>query len=270
MTKTYQHVYLSPHYDDVSLSCGGAIHQQTQAKQTVLVVTICAAPPAQDEPFSPFAESLHQRWGNPQNVIATRQAEDQTSMNLLGADYLWLEFNDCIYRGHPHQGQWYYNNDLELFGEIHPGDVVLVDKIAKTLTKQVSREKETLVYAPLSVGHHVDHQLTHAAARQLRQQGWTVLFYEDYPYADPDYAPHGLENPADLETTLTRLQKINLRPQLRPLSEENLQAKIDSIGAYASQIEILFETLAKMETQVQKYASRVGQGRLAERIWIPD
>jgi LmbE family N-acetylglucosaminyl deacetylase len=270
MAKSYQHVYLSPHYDDASLSCGGAIHQQTQAGQSVLVVTICAAPPAQGEPFSAFAESLHQRWGNPENVVATRQAEDRASMNILGADYRWFDFTDCIYRGNPKKQEWYYNSDAELFGQVQPADVMLADEIAEVITQQVPRGEDTMIYAPLSAGYHVDHQLTHAAAWKLRQQeDWTVIFYEDYPYSDPDYAPHGLENPADLESTLTRLQELNLRPQLRLLSEENLQAKIDSIAAYASQMAILFGTRAKMEGQVRKYALRVGEGKPAERIWIP-
>jgi LmbE family N-acetylglucosaminyl deacetylase len=269
MAKACQHIYLSPHYDDASLSCGGAIHQQTQAGQSVLVVTVCAAPPAQGEPFSVFAESLHQRWGNPENVVATRQAEDQVSMNILGVDYMRLDFTDCIYRGKPKKGEWFYNSDAELFGQVHPADVMLADKIAEVIVQQVPRGEDTMIYAPLTVGYHVDHQLTHAAAWQLRQQGWAVFFYEDYPYSDPDYAPHGLENAADLETTLTRLQKLNLRPQLRLLSEENLRAKIDSIAAYTSQIELLFGTRVKMENQVRNYAWRVGEGKPAERIWLP-
>jgi LmbE family N-acetylglucosaminyl deacetylase len=270
MAKPYQHIYLSPHYDDVSLSCGGAIHQQTQAGQSVLVVTICAAPLAQDESLSAFAKSLHQRWGNPENVVATRQVEDQASMKILGTDYLRLDFTDCIYRGNPKKGEWFYNSDPELFGQVHPAEVMLADKIAEVILQQVPRREDTIIYVPLTVGYHVDHQLTHAAAWQLRQQsGWAVIFYEDYPYSDPDYAPHGLENPADLESTLTRLQKLNLRPQLQFLSEENLRAKIDSIAAYTSQIELLFETRVKMENQVRNYALQVGEGKPAERIWFP-
>ena len=269
MAKTYQHIYLSPHYDDASLSCGGAIHQRTQASQSVLVVTICAAPPAQDEPLSPYAKTLHEWWGAPEDAVAVRQAEDQASMNLLGADYLRLDFTDCIYRGNPEKGEWYYNSGAELFGQVHPTDLMLTDKIIKALVEQVSREKDSIVYAPLTVGHHVDHQLTHAAAWQLRQQRWTVIFYEDYPYADPDFTSYELENTTDLETTLNRLQKLNLQPQLRFLSEENLRAKIDSIAAYTSQMSILFGSQAKMEGQVRKYALRVGGGKPAERIWIP-
>ena len=270
MTYSSHHIYLSPHYDDASLSCGGAIHQQAQAGQSVLVITICAAPPQPDEPFSPFAESLHHSWGNPTDIVAARQAEDRLSMEILGADYLRLNFTDCIYRGQPQQAKWYYNNDPELFGSIHPDDLPLSQNIAATLLEQVAVGADTMIYAPLGVGHHVDHQLVHAVAWLLRQQGWTIAFYEDYPYADPDsrFAAKGWDR-YSLTATLAAQPAVNLQPQLRFFSEENLQAKIDSVRAYTSQLETLFGGEIAMENQLRRYALRVGEGRLAERIWIP-
>ncbi|MCL4302896.1 MAG: PIG-L family deacetylase [Anaerolineae bacterium] len=269
MFHSYSHIYLSPHYDDASLSCGGAIHQQTQGGQAALVVTICAAPPPSGEPLSPFAQSLHYAWGNPADVIATREAEDRASLEILGADYLRLNFNDCIYRGHPERGQWFYTHDADLFGSIHPDDLPLVSKIEKALLELIPAEPGMLIYAPLGVGHHIDHQLVHAAAWELRRQGWTIAFYEDYPYADPDsrYAAAGWGH--TLETTLAALKATPLQPQLRFLSEENLQAKIQSIRAYASQTPTLFETQADIGQRLRAYALRVGEGKLAERLWLP-
>lgn len=269
MFHSYPHIYLSPHYDDASLSCGGAIHQQVQAGQAVLAVTICAAPPPSGEPLSPFAEWLHRTWGNPADVIATREAEDRASLAILGADYLRLNFNDCIYRGHPERGQWFYTHAADLFGSIHPDDLPLVSKIVEALLELIPAEPDMLIYAPLGVGHHVDHRLVHAAAWQLHRQGWAIAFYEDYPYADPTsrYAAAGWGH--TLETTLAALKTTPLQPQLRFLSEENLQAKIQSIRAYASQTPTLFETQADIEQRLRAYAMRVGEGKLAERIWIP-
>lgn len=261
MAKIHQHIYLSPHYDDAALSCGGTIHQQSQSGESVLVMTICAAPPPAHESLSPFAEALHQSWGDPDNAVAARQAEDQASMKILGADYVRLGFTDCIYRGIPEKGVWFYNNDDELFGQIHPNDLRLADKIAEAVIELVAGEKELVVYAPLTVGNHVDHQLTHTAARQLQQRGWNVVFYEDYPYVDG----------ANLNDTLARLTQADesLQPQLQIFSEGNLQAKINSIRAYASQLEILFDSEAEMKNRVRAYALHVGEGQLAERIWLP-
>ncbi len=263
----YEHVYLSPHYDDVSLSCGGAIHNQVQAGQPVLVVTVCAAPPPANDPLSPFAAGMHKRWGNPEDVVAARQIEDQASMEVLGADYLLLEFVDCIYRGKPFEGKWYYNNDTELFGQIHASDLSLTDNIVATLVETVPYEDGMVLYSPLTVGNHIDHQLVYHAARKLQHHGWTVVFYEDYPYIDPKFVVQG--NPINLESTLARLNEIRLRPEIRFFSEVNLQAKIDSIAAYASQIEPLFGDGAQMTQQVREYFLQIGAGKPAERIWVP-
>lgn len=264
----YQHIYLSPHYDDASLSCGGTIHRQTQAGERVLVVTICAAPPNPTDPLSPFAQNMHAVWGNPDDVISTRQMEDHRAMEILGADFLYLDFPDCIYRGDLHRGNWYYNNDVELFGPMHPYDLQLKDEIITSFLSKVALTENTTLYAPLTVGYHVDHQLIHAAARQLQAQGYSVVFYEDYPYADSNYSPHGTDNPSDLETTLARLQSLNLKPRHHFFSEENLRAKIESVTAYASQLEMLFGSRESMIEMIRAYALSAGDGRLAERVWI--
>jgi len=269
--KFYPHIYLSPHYDDASLSCGGAIHQQTEKGQAVLVVTIFAAPPSSGEPLSTYAETMHRAWGNPADVVAVRQAEDRDSLAVLGADYLRLNFNDCIYRGYPDRGRWFYNSDDELFGTIHPDDEPLIPQLVAALLELIPYEEaETTVYAPLSVGHHVDHQLVHTAAWELRRQGWSIAFYEDYPYADPAsrFAAAGWSQYA-LAPTLAAQQAARLQPHLRFLSEENLQAKLNSIRAYRSQLETLFGSEAGMTQQLRHYALRIGEGGLAERIWVP-
>jgi LmbE family N-acetylglucosaminyl deacetylase len=269
MVDSYQHIYLSPHYDDASLSCGGAIHRHSQAGQPVLVVTVCAAPPTPSEPLSAFAQILHQQWGNPGDVVALRQAEDQSSLAILGADYLRLNFSDCIYRGEAQHNEWFYNSVEDLFGPIHPGDQSLVAKIVDAVVELVPLEVGSTLYAPLAVGHHVDHQVVNTAAWQLRGQGWRVLFYEDYPYTDPDslYAAQG-RTAYTLENTLTIPQNAALQPQLHFLAEDNLQAKIKSVAAYGSQLESLFGGATEMTKQLRRYALRIGEGRLAERVWV--
>lgn len=269
MFDSYQHIYFSPHYDDASLSCGGAIHHHTQAGQSVLVVTVCAAPPTPGEALSAFAQALHQQWGNPGDAVALRQAEDQASLAILGADYLRLNVSDCIYRGKAQHNEWFYNSVDELFGPIHPGDQSLVAKIVEAVVELVPLEVGSTLYAPLGVGHHVDHQVVNAAAWRLHQRGWPAIFYEDYPYTDPDslYAAQG-RTPYTLENTLTIPQNAALQPQLHFLTEDNLQVKIESVAAYRSQLESLFGSEAAMAERLRKYALRVGAGRLAERVWV--
>lgn len=267
MAKIYQHIYLSPHYDDAALSCGGTIHRQTQAGKPVQVVTVCAAPPPTNTSFSSFAQETHIAWGAPIDVIALRRAEDEAAMEILGADYVRLAFTDCIYRGHSLYGPWFYNNNEQLFGEIHPDDNELVDQVVEALESQVSREENLTIYAPLTIGHHVDHQLVHAAAWQLNTRGWRVMFYEDYPYVDTQAYGN-----ATLDDTLVWLkhQQRPVQPKLQFFSEADLRAKIDSINAYASQIDMLFGNQMEAMESIRRYALQIGEGQPAERFWIPE
>ena len=93
-------IYLSPHLDDVALSCGGLIWEQTQSGDSVEIWTICAGDPPQDR-LSPFAEELHQRWRVGHNAVDIRREEDIHSCRLLGAKYRHFEVPDAIYRIHP-------------------------------------------------------------------------------------------------------------------------------------------------------------------------
>lgn len=273
MTDAYAHVYLSPHYDDASLSCGGAIFQQAGQGELTLVVTLFAAPPDPGQALSPFAEAIHRSWGSPGDVVGARQAEDRASMAILRADYLRLNLVDCIYRGQPETGEWYYTGEAELFGQVHPAETGATAAIATAILELVPFQPDTVVYAPLAVGHHVDHQLAHAAAWQLQQHGRTIVFYEDYPYADPGYPFTRPANPWEhnytLAATLATRAPANLQPQLRHLSEADLQAKIDSVAVYASQVPALFGSQADMAHHLRRYALAVGNGQPAERTWRP-
>ena len=267
MAKIYQHIYLSPHYDDAALSCGGTIHRQTQAGELVLVVTVCAAPPPANTYLSPFAQEMHASWGDPIDVIALRRAEDEAAMEILGADYVRLDFTDCIYRRQSFNGPWFYNNNEELFGEIHPNDNELVGQVVEVLESQVGRQEASTIYAPLTVGHHVDHQLVHAAAWQLNTQGLRVMFYEDYPYVNTE-----AYGDATLDDTLTWLkhQQRPVQALLQFFSEADLRAKIASIGAYTSQLEVLFDSQIEAMESVRRYALQVGEGQPAECFWMPE
>jgi LmbE family N-acetylglucosaminyl deacetylase len=266
MTKTYHHIYLSPHYDDAALSCGGTIHRQTQTGEPVLVVTVCAAPPATNTSFSPFAQKMHTQWNYPGNVINFRRAEDQTAMGILRADYVWLDFPDCIYRGYLPNGPWFYNNNDQLFGQIHPDDQKLAQQIGESLNSRIVTGNNPIIYAPLSVGHHVDHQLVHAAAWQLYSQGQTIMFYEDYPYVDTDKFGN-----ATLNDTLAGLeqQQKPLKSHLEHFADVDLKAKIKSINAYASQIDTLFGNQTAAAESIRRYAVQLGGGQPAERFWTP-
>lgn len=267
--KSYRHLYLSPHYDDTALSCGGLAHRQAQAGEAVLSATICAAPPSHEQ-YSAYAAAMHRIWGDPGDIIATRRAEDQAAMAILGLEAAYLDFTDCIYRADPATGQWFYTSDAELFGEVRPGDLPLAQEIAAAVAALPISKAGTTIYAPLTVGHHVDHQLTHRAARLLLAQRYRVVFYEEFPYADPNYPYRhrpGESNPYNLAFALAEPDKAGCQPDRIELSAADLVAKVESIQAYASQMRLLFGDAASMADYVRGYAWQVGQDGPAERLW---
>ncbi len=243
----YRRVVLSPHLDDAALSCGGAIHKWTAAGEPVLVITLMAGDPPAGE-FSPFAHYQHASWGlPPREAYAARRAEDLAAMRVLGAEYLQLDFLDCIYRRGP--AGWFYQSDEEIFGAVHPADEPLADRLTAALQKLESLAAGATVYAPLGVGNHVDHQLVRRAAEAWRGRG--LCYYEDYPYAET----------ADLRPASAVR---GLSPCTVPLTEADLDAKVEAIGCYVSQIPMLFGTLMQMEISVRLFS------QVLSKMWAID
>lgn len=259
---TYTAVYLSPHFDDIALSCGGWAAAQATAGGRGLCVTVFAGPPA--GPLHAYARRLHTRWGEPDPAAGNRLRRDEeaAALALLGLDPVWLAFPDAIYRPVP------YDSHAGIFGEVAASEwATLLPAIGVALVATLAAHgvaPPTPLYVPLGVGHHVDHQLLHAAGRALGQAGWPVLFYEDYPYA----AQPGVVA-ARVAEVAAALAPAALRPTIHDVSA-TLDVKIAAIAAYASQISSLFPSLAALPGAVRTYAAEVGAATgsaAAERYW---
>ena len=257
----YSDIYLSPHLDDAILSCGGRIWQQVHAGEGVLVLTVFAGTPAPDTPLSPFAQSLHSRWGNLVDAAAQRREEDLEALALLGAAGKHFHYLDCIYR-HTPDGHFPYGSEEALWGEIHPGEEGLLAELADRLSRLALSQSDTgggppTLYTPLGVGLHVDHQIVRRAAELT---GQTLIYYEDYPYA---------EDPAAVQAALA-MDDSQWRAALTPLSEEALEAKVAAIARYRSQLGTFWIDLAEMSTAIRSFANQTGGGWMAERYWTSD
>jgi LmbE family N-acetylglucosaminyl deacetylase len=256
MSDYYAHVYLSPHLDDAALSCGGLIHQQTKAGQNALVITLFAGRPATDATLSEFAQSLHARWEGQGDLIDARWEEDQAAIATLGADYVRLNYPDCIYRGKERAGEWYYLSLQAIFGAVHPAELEFPSELATTLSEFIPPGENVTLYAPLTAGNHVDHQLTFGAAMCLREKGWQLRFYEDYPYVEKEGA---------LGAALAARQAEKWQSRVSAVDEDDLAAKVRAIACYGSQVEVLFGSSDEMPERVRNYAALVG----GERLWQP-
>jgi len=248
MPTTYDSIYLSPHLDDAALSCGGQIFQQSQAGQRVLVVTITAGDPAVAA-VSAYAQSLHTRWELVIDAVAARRAEDIAANLLLGADTQHWSVPDCIYRYHPEAGRPFYVSDPDIFGEVNPAELGLINELAGQMAALPAADR---VYAPLTLGHHVDHQLTRVAA-ELAFGAQRLVYYEDYPYA---------EQPGARARVISASQ-IQWHSEVIPLGEAEVKAKIAAIFAFKSQLSTFFDSRQHLEQRIHDFTTMVG----GERVW---
>ncbi len=253
----YRHIVLSPHLDDAALSCGGFIARATALGEPVLVVNICSGSPPPATEFSPFAQSLHARWGlPPATVVAHRRVEDAVALGVLGADALLVPALDAIYRRPD-----VYADETKLFAVPAPDDD-LADVVRTLIASLTERYARASFYLPLGVGFHVDHQLVFSAATAaLLETDASFAYYEDFPYARQDAA---------VEQRMTMIGRERYAPRYVPLDTVLLTRKITAIAAYASQLGVLFGGTAAMPAAVTEYAMRVAPQnmRYAERQWV--
>lgn len=268
-----RHIFLSPHLDDVILSCGGLLAKLVAQGHVVQVITIFAGIPPAEMVFSPFAQQQHTAWGDLKVAYASRRAEDKAALAIFNLNPVWLPFLDCIYRGEP--DEWYYTSNQTLFGPIHPNEADLPGQIAQAIIThpvigQSTPSNPISLYTPLGVGNHVDHQLTFLVAQQLASQGYLLYSYEDYPYIQrkPDTLAKILQIQATHLAQKHQQSKVTWQPKLIPLTSAELALKIEAIAVYASQLALLFKGYERMITKVRQYAHHVGGDQPAERLWI--
>lgn len=248
-------IYISPHLDDIALSCGGMVWEQSQAGESIQIWTICAGdPPA--EGFSPFAESLHDRWETPALAWQHRRDEDLRSCQILGAGALHFPIPDCIYRRSEADGMFLYDSEESLWGEIHPAEGGLVERLAEELARALPQGTPAVqLVCPWTFGGHVDHRLTRAAAERLvRREGIPALwFYADYPYI--------LKEPLAAE----KLRQAGLADSVCPVSTAGLGAWQEAVGAHSSQISTFWPDLDAMRDAIRFFCEWMG----GVRLWKP-
>lgn len=247
-------LYLSPHLDDVALSCGGQIAQATGAGVVVDIVTIFAGDePGPDHPAaSPLVERIYALWNLAAGeVMATRRDEDSAACRLLAAQPLHWQLQEAIHRRAEADGDALYPTLERLFGAIAPQEEPLVARLAERFAAMPGAAEYERVVAPLGVGGHVDHRIVRAAAE--RAFGGALLYYEEFPY---------------IVWKLFALCRAGIygrswRPQRQPLAAAEIAARIAAIACYASQVTPLFRSPDRIGRLVRRHVRRAG----GERLW---
>jgi LmbE family N-acetylglucosaminyl deacetylase len=245
----YDAIFLSPHLDDAALSCGGYIKHLTQSGKTALIVSVTAGDPP-DTQLSPFAKRLHLRWQLAVNDAAERRFEDKDACTILGADWLHWNISDCIYRRHSESGEPLYASEEAIFGHVDETEAYLVNNICEYM---VSLPAFDLVYSPLAIGNHVDHQLTRLAAELWIGQK-SLRYFEDFPYSRKESA------------VLTALGDVDQwKSATMKLDPSSIESKIEAIACYKSQVSTFFSDEQDLRRQVTGRIEELGGERYWER-----
>jgi LmbE family N-acetylglucosaminyl deacetylase len=237
-------IYLSPHPDDVALSCGGLIWEQAHAGVSVSVWTICAGDPPSGS-LSPFAYSLQARWQTGSQASQQRRQEDIASCQILGAKSLQFDIPDCIYRQNKTDGSFLYTSEESLNSSLHPAEQPLVEALSRRLAAQLPAEA-TLV-CPMAIGGHIDHRLVRQAAERLNLP---LCYYSDYPYV--------IWHPEEAAS----LVRPDWNMIVYPITDAGMQAWNDSVAAHASQISTFWQNLDEMRLDLQRYCQQHGGVKL--------
>jgi LmbE family N-acetylglucosaminyl deacetylase len=191
-----------------------------------------------------------------------RRAEDVAALTALGAEARHLAYPDAVYRT-DQDGQWLYTSEESIWEPPHAQDVLAqqgAQELANELAGWVAKP-DTLIYAPLGAGGHVDHRITHAAARRLIGQGCRIAFYEEFPYA---------EKPGATEAAIAAAGGEAWDGELVKVTPVDVAAKVAALAYYRTQMKVLFGGIETMPSRVWAFAasrSREAEAGLAERLW---
>lgn len=243
----YDAIYLSPHLDDVVLSCGGQIFKRIHQGEKILIVTVMAGGPPSTN-ISAFAQRLHERWRLSLDATNERRIEDQAACRILGVDLVHWPIPDCIYRKHPTSNLALYDSEEAIFGRVHLAETDLIRQISKRVTSLPNHKD---LFIPLGVGNHVDHQVTRLAAEHERSPQ-SLIYYEDYPYTRSEGALESILNPRE-----------SWQPEVIRFSETELEAKIQAIACYESQLSSFFQDAEDLAQQIKNHHDQIG----GERNW---
>jgi LmbE family N-acetylglucosaminyl deacetylase len=198
-------------------------------------------------------------------AMETRKLEEERYAFFAEASVIFLDLPDAVYRG--------YEGDGQLLGRVRDDDPAPYE----LLRSEILRLEPQMVYFPLAVGGHVDHQLCREVALTLlsERRQWIMpaltfvgrlSFYEDFPYS----WWNDFEGPGRGDVDLDLPPGVTVEPQYANISDV-LDRKAAGIRIYGSQLPSLFESDQGLLDDLAGYHARValagGVPGYAERYW---
>jgi LmbE family N-acetylglucosaminyl deacetylase len=262
------HLFLSPHPDDVALSCGGLVaHLQLRGEHVVIATCYGGAGPLPHlTEFQREALGFDERSAimSPAAIMEERAREDREYAESVSAELIHMDLPDAVFRG--------YDGEEGLMGPPREDDAAPSAALAELLHSV----QPHIAYVPLSVGGHIDHrqvfraavsELSSGKAGSFSDKTCRLTFYEDFPYSWWTDFRSLVQLRPDQTELLTGLE---LTPEYVVVDELISHRKLKGIRKYTSQIGRLFGVAEEMETALRARAEIVGEAGgfdSAERYW---
>lgn len=240
--------FISPHLDDAIFSGGGAIINHLRKGDDVSVVTIFSGIPGINN-FSDFFSSIAYRgWVN------DRIKENTDILNSIKVKSINLNFLDAIFR----------KDDLGKFLCLSWSDIFLDDEykfkeecvlcnLIREKMLKFTKNKNEILYFPLSLGNHLDHVLVNKIGKELNTtyEEQKIYYYEDLPYAN-------------YSIDIDKLYKMYA---IEKIEEIDINYKISLVSGYKKSLEV-GDNFSVVASHIKNHAAGIGEsGKYFERFW---
>jgi LmbE family N-acetylglucosaminyl deacetylase len=224
--------FISPHLDDVVLSCGGYIRRLTAAGEQVVIATVNTGDAPTGMPISRMIQRRHNLWRLEKAPFKSRCQEDAAANTLLGTQYIHLGLLDAIYR-HNGDDKPLYTKRL-VNSPVHPYDWINYEPILRQKIHQALSSLDGLdvqIFCPLAIGEHVDHIIVRFAVEHLCEPQ-SLIYYEDFPYV--------VKLDATWSTSIMDGKREIWQSTTYELTPAEIDARIAAVACYVSQIPKMF------------------------------
>ena len=234
--------FISPHLDDVVLSCGGYLTCLSNKDHQVNIITVFSN--AESSKHSKHAKKYLKHSGfnpnltSPSSFFQYRRKEDTQALKIIGLKGSYLNFSDALWRrNNLVKLLFLYPNHKAIFlAKIHQQDQLLINKLSKILKNKLAKypAQNTTIFAPIGIGGHVDHLIINQVIK-LFEKTHQVIYWDDFPY--------NLRSHQEMYTYYQPVLKYN----------GNSATKVKMIKKYNSQLTPLFGSPSHIPLVYEKF-----------------
>lgn len=245
------HIFFSPHIDDAIFSCGGLILKLLPKEKVLIVNVFCGTDQLKEKGYAQkYLRFCHCR--NSKEYFSIRKTEEKALSLKFSFESLFLPFSEALFRSRKRglSQKYLYNTKKKLFDQVNQHDKALVRKIKESISEIMlkTKNKKVVLYFPLGLGKHVDHQIVNQIGKNFSDQNkklknTKIYFYQDFPY----------ELWEDKKKVTLDHKKLFKRENKIFLCQDELDQKKAMINSYPSQVAALFGSKENFEKQFKVY-----------------